>query len=79
VVWEHESEDESKDMLTVCCVLVDVMILVLFGWSTINCFVGKLVVGGGEKNYFWQMGAKSVVDLLNNIKEKMLFFRRLKR
>jgi len=36
-------------MLTVCYVLVDVIILVLFGWSKINCFVGKLVVGVGEK------------------------------
>jgi len=52
---------------------VDVILLVLFGWSKINCFVGKLVVGFGEKNYFWQMGAKSVVNLLNNIQEKMLF------
>jgi len=56
-----------------CYVLVDVILLVLFGWSKINCFVGKLVVGFGEKNYFWQMGAKSVVNLLNNIQEKMLF------
>jgi hypothetical protein len=49
VMREHESEDESKYMLTVCYVLVDVIILVLFGWSKINCFVGNLVWVLGKK------------------------------
>jgi len=30
-----ESEDESKGRLTVCYILVDVIILGLFGWSKI--------------------------------------------
>jgi hypothetical protein len=47
-----ESEDESKGRLTVCYVLADVIIVGLFGWSKINCFLCKLVVGVGEKNIF---------------------------
>ena len=52
-----ESEDESKGMRIVCYVLVDAIILGLFGWSKINCFVGKLVVGVGEKIIFgkWEL------------------------
>jgi hypothetical protein len=38
-------------------VLVDVIILGLFGWSKINCFVGKLIVGVGEEFIFgeWEL------------------------
>lgn len=44
-------------MLTVCYGLVVVIILGLFGWSKIDCFLGKLVMSVGGKIYFWQMGA----------------------
>jgi hypothetical protein len=55
-----ESEDESKGRLIVCCVLVDVIILGLFGWSKFNCFIVKLVVVVGEEFILgkWELSHK---------------------
>jgi hypothetical protein len=45
-------------MLTVCYGLVVVVIILgLFGWSKIDCFLGKLVMSVGEKFIFgkWEL------------------------
>ena len=50
-----ESEDESKGRLTVCYILVDVIILGLFGWS-------KIVA---QVSWWWVLGKKLFIKNIN--------------